>query len=145
MVDDLIAKSARKVKGLAQTIAQLQAEDPAEETQQAVEALRAEIKAASSEAVRLKKERAALDARLAKLPRPEPYMQLIRDISRLLRELRDPDFEVKRKWLDRLDVEVMFRVEPDTGRWLDVSCSIGEKSIPLDAAGEASIELHPSG
>jgi site-specific DNA recombinase len=136
VVGDLIAKSQRKIGGLAATIAEMEGEQVTEETGAAIDALKAQLKTASGEAAKLTREQSTLTTQLAKMPQPEPYMQTILDVARLLRDLKDPSYESKRRWLDRLNVQIYFRHDPDTGRWLDCSCEVGAKAIPLDLASE---------
>lgn len=129
-VGELIDKAERKIKRLASTIA-----DTEDET--ALDVLKAEVKTTSRQKDALIAERERLQAELNQLElSPEGEEEIVRKAAELRAGMLDADFETKRYFLNRLDVQVQVQKNADGQKILDVTCTILHPNEP------ASIDLH---
>ncbi len=132
VIQDLLDKAEHKIKRLASVIGDTDDDD-------AIDALKAQLKATSEDKKHLAKELDIIAVELAQAESltPDKIESFALRAGQFFEKLIAPTFEEKRQWLDRLNVRITFRRDDQIGRRLDIQCELGEAAIFLDQDGSA--------
>jgi site-specific DNA recombinase len=126
LIDDTMARANRQTERLAADLRAL-------ESDQGRAALRTEINALGKQIQALKVERVKQRAIVDREALSRADRALILERARAIREELDleQDFETKRFFLDRLNLEARLWRDEHNLRWLHVTCGLGEDELPL--------------